>query len=150
MIWSLVLIAFIITSLWFYRFFVKREAASDALAEKERMEKLMNEGIKVVVDLNACEIRAGSFMLEQADPINDVDAMDALVGVNRPEETQKIDQTVLIYNHTLENGDTIRFIGPTLKEKKTVQLLCAMHGTTAVYYDRNNPQAYYFDLRFLD
>ena len=150
MIWSLVIIAFILTSLWFYRFFVKRETASDTLAEEERMEKLMKEGVKVAVDLNECEIRAGSVMLEDSEHINDVDAMDALVGVDRPAETQTINQTVLIYNHTLENGDTIRFVGPILKEKKTVQLLCAMQGTTAIYYDRNNPQVYYFDLRFLN
>jgi hypothetical protein len=152
MIWTIVTIAFILTSLWFYRYFVRREAAAAALAEKERAEKLMKEGVRIVVDLHQCELRTGIFPVGHPEPdqINDINPADDLPEVDQAVETKTGDQTTLVYTHTLENGRTIRFFAPTFKEKKTVQLLCTMQGTTSLYYERNNPEHYYFDLRFLD
>lgn len=55
------------------------------------------------------------------------DALDLFFDSGENHEPPTITQTVLIYKHR-----------------------CAMEKQTALYYDRNHPGIYYFDLEFLD
>jgi hypothetical protein len=84
------------------------------------------------------------------DYLDETQAIDIIFDSGENEEPQTTIHTVLVYKHRLESGKIFKFYGPTSKDKRTLEILCTMQKETTLYFDRNDPEVYHFDLKFLD
>jgi hypothetical protein len=99
-------------------------------------------GEKILVDLNACEIRG-----------NDYTETIEITHVRAPSEyiTEDIEQSVFIFQR--ENtctGTFERFVSPVIpKDKITLSFYLDRQRQTTLYVDKTNRSHYHFDLDFL-
>jgi hypothetical protein len=150
-LWISAGVGIILISFSLYKYLSSREAAELARGEQERLAKLMNDGVRVIVDLSKCEMKSSSYHMENKglDYLNEMEAVDIIFDSGEKEQQTTI-HTVLVYKHRLQSGKMFKFYGPTSKDKRTLEILCTMKKQTTLYFDRNDPEVYYFDLRFLD
>jgi hypothetical protein len=113
---------------------------------------LKNNGMKIIVDLTTCEIQTGTFKKEKEEIsyLDELGGIDILLDAGKMPEPDQYEQSVLIYKHKTTSGKTVKFYGPTSKNKKTLEILCVMQKETTLYVDRNDYDHYYFDLEFLE
>jgi hypothetical protein len=150
--WICTGIAIIVGSLAFFKHTSGREMKEIEKEENKRLAQLMQNGRKITVDLSKCKIRTTSQNVERNEPDTwDEGQVIGIVldsgGYGKHEENGF---STLIYKHKLDSGEVVKFYGPTAKDKKTLEILCTMQKSTVIYFDRNDPEVYYFDLRFLD
>lgn len=151
-IWLSVGVGITVISFFLYKYSLDREVRESARAEKERLKTLMRDGIRVVVDLSKCGMKSSSHHAEKkgVDYLNEMEAVDIIFDAGENKEAQTTIHTVLVYKHRLESGKIFKFYGPTSKDKRTLEILCTMQKQTTLYFDRNDPEVYHFDLGFLD
>jgi hypothetical protein len=151
-IWLLVVSGVAVIFLLLYKYSSNHEVHGLATAERERLKALMRDGAKVVVDLSKCEMKSSSHHMEKSglDYLDETQAIDIIFDSGENEQAQTTIHTVLVYKHRLESGRIIKFYGPTSKDKRTLEILCTMQKQTMIYFDRNDPEVYHFDLAFLD
>jgi hypothetical protein len=152
MIWISSGVGIILASFGLYRFSSQRGKIETDRQEEKRLKKLIKHGVKVVVDLNKCEMRASSYHIEGKgyDYLDEMEGLFIILDSGKNEKQTTVTQTVLIYHHKMDNGKTITFYGPTEKDKRTLEIRCAMQGTTTIHFDKNDPGIYYFNLSFLE
>ena len=151
-IWVSAGVGVIVISLLLYKYSRTREVSRLARTKRERLKTLIRDGVRVIVDLSKCEMKSSSHRTEKKgmDYLDEMGAVDVIFDSTENEEQQTIIHTVLVYKHRLESGKIFKFYGPTSKDKRTLEILCTMQKQTTLYFDRNDPEVYYFDLRFLD
>lgn len=151
-IWFSVGIGIILISFLLNRYSSNRETRERARAQEERLARLITDGVKVVVDLSKCEMKSSSHHTEKKglNYLDETEAIDIIFDSGENEKPETISHTVLVYRHRLESGKIFQFYGPTSKDKRTLEILCTMQKHTTLYFDRDDPKMYYFDLKFLD
>ncbi len=136
-----------------------KEEKSTALANTE-LEELMTSSHKIVVDLEACEIKENNYQEEiirqssTTDDIVDYALMFDSIGSGYTpftgETTEKVtvNQTVLIYNTTV-SGKPVKFLSPVLPfERETLMFKLFAQKQTTIYISETSNK-YYFDVKFL-
>jgi prepilin signal peptidase PulO-like enzyme (type II secretory pathway) len=140
------------TSFWAYKYLSYRETMELAKLDEQRLKTLIDMGTRVTVDLSKCKMRSSSYHVEKKglDYLNEMEAIEIIFDTEENAKPEAVIQTVLIYAHRLSSGKIIKFNGPTSKDKRTLEMLCAIQKHTTIYFDPNDPKVYYFDLAFLE
>ncbi len=149
--WLAIGVTVVIIGFWYFKNSSEREIKELKNEWDERIEKLIKEGNKITVDLSKCEIRSSSQQTEKKDLdyLDETEAIDIILNSGENLKQRTIAHSTLVYKHESDNGQIFKFYGSTNKDKSTLELLCAMQKTTTLYFYRNDPEVYYFDLKFL-
>lgn len=115
-----------------------RTSKKDAIQKVSRTINLLNNGIKIPIDLENVRIKSNSWNEKKVieTTIYDIDFDE--------ERTQTI-----LEIETEMNGTTQIFHLPTEHDPKTLEMYFAMQKTTFLYIDPNNPRIFYLDLNFI-
>jgi hypothetical protein len=120
------------------------------------IKDLRDNGNKVTVDLNLCEIKVNHYT-EQPDNFKSATdlelftAMDLVYFYNKihnPTPNGQIYQSVAVYK-TSYNGKPKTFYSPTIPlDKDNLLFKFGIQKTTTIYVDKNDSNKYYFDIGF--
>ena len=115
-------------------------------------QRLIATGVRLPVDLSRCKIVSSHNHIPEREIMimNESVALEMILDSGDEVGPKDEHYSVLVYEHLLESGKTIKFYGHTSRDKKTLEILCAIQKATFIYLDKNDPKSYYFDLRFLD
>lgn len=129
---------------------LESNTTSAAQLYNEHVQRLKRIGDRIEVDLRKCKIRSSSLTA----PKKQLDYLDALEGISIMVDVEhahdKMEHSVLIYQHQLPSGKYITLYGPTNKDKETLSLLCTLQKKSVIYLDKEDPTNYYFDLEFIN
>ena len=130
----------------------------------EIIKDLKENGEKIIVDLNKCELKSNSYTEEreryghQNELLTlglerEIQSLNAMGGGSmRNIEQVEILQTVIIYSKlNSKTGVTEKFISRVInKDETTLSFYLDRQKQTTLYVDKTNRQRYYFDLDFLN
>ena len=130
----------------------------------EIIKDLKENGEKIIVDLNKCELKSNSYTEEreryghQNELLTlglerEIQSLNAMGGGSmRNIEQVEILQTVIIYSKlNNKTGVTEKFISRVInKDETTLSFYLDRQKQTTLYVDKTNRQRYYFDLDFLN
>lgn len=125
---------------------IVKESEKSHLSEIKRLKE---NGEKIFVELNDCEIVSSKYQMELPQSRNyRVQALDSLYDNNKSVDTVEINQSRIIYKNT--DIDRV-FTSPLIdKDKITLTFTLSKHKSTVIYVDRLDKDLYYFDLEFLE
>jgi hypothetical protein len=124
---------------------------------EKQIKKLKENGDRIKVDLNLCELKQNDYFEEPDYYKNATEAelmltADYIYLYNRL-KYGRIDshvyQTIATYT-TNYKGKEIKFISPTIgKDKTNLLFKFDIKKDTTIYIDKNDPTKYYFDIDFV-
>ena len=117
---------------------------------------LKQNGNKIIVDLDKCEIKENNYYEEPDYYKNATDfelmtAMDYVYLYNKynTPNAGQVDQTVAVYK-TDYRGKELTFYSPTMaKDRDNLLFKFSIKKTTTIYVDKSDPTKYYFDVEFV-
>ncbi len=124
---------------------------------KARIENLIENGERIVVDLTQCEIKQHTYS-EERNLYDDsgiggrMQAMNAMGGFHMHNiENIQIVQSVFIFHYAKHStAEQEKFISPVIsKDRVTLMIYLDKQRETMLYVDKSNRKEYYFDLQFL-
>lgn len=115
--------------------------------------KLIQDGIKLEVDFNDCQLKTNEYKEEVIDigylVPNKYKALDELTGKDN-RVYKNVRQVIIIFNQDIR-GKKHSFESPIInKDETTLQFLLLNKKKTNIYVDKNNYDNYFIDLDFLE
>lgn len=155
----LIIVMLVLAIAGFVYALVKRFRKKNDQSDSERNEsvklpapplKQWNE--KITVSFSNCEVINNNYFEEETiSSDHTVQFYDGLNDDGQSNTTRvEVNQSMIVFRHVV-NGKPFRFVSPMLPfDRVTLLWKLEMRKETTLYYDKENPRNFYFDLRFLE
>lgn len=131
-----------------FRSFTDAAASLDEVV-RDQVDQLKQEGEKIEVNLDECEIMTNNYTRELERKSKRAHAIDAVYDSSQNIITETVNQAVLVYKRGI-NGEEETFYSPTIyKDETSLRWLLERQKKTAIYVDKDDRSLYYFDVAFL-
>lgn len=138
----------LLTGLIPYLVLLRKEEINGNKLYKDWKDKLVKDGLKILVDLSKVKIKSNSYSQEVERVPTKYEGLDELAGIDRRIFTN-INECVIVYDIDIK-GKRLKFTSDIIhKDKVTLEFLLLDKKTTELYIDKSDYENYFFDFEFL-
>lgn len=147
---------------WLSDIALSQEKKADRRQSDQLISDLKSNGEKIMVDLNACEIKSSEYtqIIDDSTGAREVAyffapyTLQGLVRSPDPNHSRTVDIPQSVFLFRTENprtGQSECFVSPVIpKDNITLSFYFDRQGNTTLFVDKSDRRRYYFDLNFLD
>lgn len=132
-------------------YFIIEKLTPRQVTHVRHLRDLKLTGMKIPVDLAACEVKSNNWTMEVARYDSPRVAFLNEISGHSEKNIEKIEANLSRVAYTCDfNGKPRTFLSPAIaKDKTTLRILLEMQKETAIYVDMDDDRYYFFDLDFI-